>query len=60
MEVLLGADGKVKDARVVRTASPLLNQPALDAVRQWEFTPALVNGVATPIVLLAEMDFNLR
>src|SRR5688572_31577735 len=31
-------NGKVQDARVLRSI-PLLDQAALDAVRQWEFTP---------------------
>jgi periplasmic protein TonB len=31
-------DGRVQDARVLRSI-PLLDQAALDAVRQWEFTP---------------------
>jgi protein TonB len=60
LEILVGTDGKVKDAQILRTANPLFDESAVDAVRRWEFTPALVNGVPTPIVLLAELDFNLR
>ena len=60
LEILIGTDGKVKDARILASASPLFDESAVDAVRRWEFTPALVNGVPTPIVLMAELDFNLR
>ena len=37
IEATIGADGKVIDAKVVRSI-PLLDQAALDAVRQWEYT----------------------
>ena len=37
VEVTIGVDGKVRDAKVLRSI-PLLDQAALDAVRQWEFT----------------------
>ena len=60
LEILIGTDGKVTDARVLRTASPLLNQPAIDAARRWEFTPTVVNGEPKPVVLMVELDFNLR
>lgn len=60
LEILIGTDGKVKDARVLQTASPLLNQPAIDAARRWEFTPTIVNGEPKAIVLMLQLDFNLR
>lgn len=37
IEVTIGASGKVTDTRIVRSI-PLLDQAALDAVRQWDFT----------------------
>src|SRR6185295_7740539 len=60
VEILVGTDGKVKDARVLQSASPLLDQPAIDSARRWEFTPTIVNGEPRPIVLMMEVDFNLR
>ena len=44
IEATIGPDGKVQDARVLRSI-PLLDAAALDAVKQWEFTPTLLNGV---------------
>jgi TonB family protein len=58
MEVVIGADGKVLGARVIRSI-PLLDQAALDAVRQWEFTPVLLNGVPTRIIMSVTMNFSL-
>ena len=50
MEATIGADGKVTDVRVLRSI-PLLDQAAMDAVRQFEYTPTVINGVAVPVVM---------
>ena len=60
LELLIGTDGKVTDVRVLRMARPLLNQPAIEAARRWEFAPTIVNGQPKPVVLTLELDFNLR
>jgi protein TonB len=39
---------------------PLLDKAALDAVRQWRFTPTLLNGVPVPIVMTVTVNFELR
>jgi protein TonB len=49
-EVLIGPDGKVADVRILRSI-PLLDQAAVDAVRQWAFTPTLPNGSAVPVIM---------
>jgi TonB family protein len=59
IEATIGADGRVVDARVVRSI-PLLDQAAVDAVRQWEFTPTLLNGVPTPIIMSVTVNFQLE
>ena len=59
MEILIGPDGKVQDARVVDSA-PDFDQAALKAVRQWEYTPSMLNGVAVPVVMTATIAFNLN
>ena len=46
------------DARVIRSI-PLLDQAALDAVRQWEFTPTLMNGVPAPVIMSVTVNFQL-
>jgi protein TonB len=58
-EVLIGADGKVADARILRSI-PLLDQAALDAVRQWEFTPTQVNGNPVSIIMTVTVNFTLE
>jgi protein TonB len=48
VEVTAGPSGQVTDAKILRPIA-LLNQAALDAVRQWRYTPTLLNGVPTPV-----------
>jgi TonB family protein len=56
IEATIGTDGKVTDARVVRSI-PLLDQAALDAVRQWEYLPTLLNGVPVPVLTTITINF---
>jgi TonB family protein len=57
IEATIGPDGKVIDATVVRSI-PLLDQAALDAVRQWEYTPTLLNGVPVPVLVTVTINFK--
>jgi TonB family protein len=59
VELIIGADGHVADARVLRSI-PLLDQAAIDAVRQWEFTPIHLNGAAVPAIMTATVQFSLQ
>ena len=40
--------------------SPLLDQAALDAVRQWKFTPTLLNGVPVEVIMTVTVNFTLN
>jgi TonB family protein len=57
VEATIGSDGKVTDAKVLRSI-PLLDQAALDAVRQWEYTPTLLNGVPVPVLVTVTISFT--
>lgn len=57
IEATIGPDGKVIDAKVLRSI-PLLDQAALDAVRQWVYTPTLLNGVPVPVVVTVTINFT--
>ncbi len=59
LEATIGADGRVANARVLRSVS-LLDHAALEAVRQWEFTPTLLNGAPVPVVMTVTVSFVLR
>jgi TonB family protein len=57
-DLLIGPDGRVKDVRVLRSI-PALDQAAVDAVRQWEFTPTLLNGNPIPVILTVSVNFTI-
>ena len=59
VEAIIGTDGKVRDARVLRSI-PLLDQAAVEAVRQWEYTPSRLNGVPVPVLMTVTVTFTLR
>lgn len=58
IEATIGTDGRVKDARVLRS-QPLLEQAAIDAVMQWRFTPTLLNGAPVPVLMTVTVNFAL-
>ena len=59
IEATIGPTGKVTDAKVLRSI-PLLDNAALDAVRQWVFTPTLLNGVPVPVIMTVTVQFTLQ
>jgi len=59
LELAIGKDGKVQSAKVLRSI-PELDQAAIDAVKQWEFTPTLKDGVPVPVVMTATVKFALQ
>jgi TonB family protein len=56
LEVTIGTDGSVANARVLRSI-PLLDGAALDAARQWRYEPTYLNGAAVPVILTATVRF---
>lgn len=60
MRVLVGADGEVKQVRVVRGLPDGLTDQAIEAARQAKFKPAMKDGKPVPYWVLIEMDFNIR
>jgi len=59
VEAVIGKDGKVETATVLR-GIPMLDQAALDAVRQWEFTPTFVNGAPVSVIVTMTVNFTLQ
>jgi protein TonB len=52
----LTAQGRVEEIRVV-SGHPLLVQAAVDCVKQWQYEPTYLNGIAVPIILTAKVHF---
>ena len=59
IEAIIGPDGRVQEAKVLRSI-PLLDAAALDAVRQWQYTPTLLNGIPVPVIMTVTVNFTLQ
>jgi periplasmic protein TonB len=59
IEITIGTDGKVQEARIVH-AVPQLDQAALEAVRQWEYEPTRVNGMLVALTMTVIVNFTIQ
>ncbi|HVO62073.1 MAG TPA: TonB family protein [Terriglobales bacterium] len=59
LETLIGEDGGVREVHAV-SGPDLLRPAAMDAVKWWRFEPYEVNGHATQVHTLIEVDFRLN
>jgi TonB family protein len=59
IEAIIGKDGHVVSARALRPV-PMLDEAAVAAVKQWEYTPTTVGGVPVEIVMTVTVSFNLK
>lgn len=60
LEAVVDEAGLVKDVKVLRSVNPLLDYEALRAVRQWRYTPVVLNGTPVPFVLTVSLSFALQ
>ena len=58
LECTISPQGKVTDVKVLR-GIPLLDQAAIEAVKQWVYTPTLLNGVPMPVIMTVTVNFKL-
>jgi protein TonB len=58
LECTIGSDGRVTDVKFLR-GIPLLDQAAIDAVKQWVYRPTLFNGVPVAVIMTVTMTFKL-
>ncbi len=58
LECVIDPRGRVVDVQVLK-GLPLLDEAALEAVRQWVYTPTLINGVPTSVIMTVKVTFRL-
>ena len=56
----IGADGHVHALRPVSAPDPDLVISAIAAVRQWTYTPYLLNGIPTPVSTTITVNYSMR
>jgi len=59
IEVVITKTGRTAHARVTKSVAPDLDQAALDAVKQWEYAPWLVNGKPQELTMAVTITFKL-
>jgi len=59
LEAVIDEVGAVSGTRVLRSI-PLLDLAAVDAVRQWRFTPTRLNGQPVAVVMTVTVEFRLQ
>jgi protein TonB len=58
LKVWIDKRGKVKEVVILKSTVEVFNQPAIDAAKQWEFTPALMKF--GPVDVWSTLTFNFR
>jgi TonB family protein len=59
IELQVGKSGGVENARIVYSGCQRFEKSALNAVRQWRYEPAQVNGQPVPFVAVVRVPFRL-
>jgi protein TonB len=59
LEAVLDTTGRVTQLRVIKSV-PMLDQAALDAVRQWRYTPSLYGGHPVSVLMTITVRFTLQ
>lgn len=59
LQVLISADGTLGTVKVVRPVGYGLDEKAIEAARQWRFSPGMRNGKGVPVLLTIQMSFRL-
>lgn len=59
LQIVVGEDGSVTDVKVLRSIE-LLDQAAVEAVRQWKYKPATKAGRPVPVYVTVTVNFRLR
>jgi len=59
LEAVISVEGRVEDLNVLRSV-PELEEAAIEAVRQWEYTPTLLAGVPVPVIMTVTVNFRLQ
>ncbi|PYR91255.1 MAG: hypothetical protein DMF84_18305 [Acidobacteria bacterium] len=59
LEAVLDRSGRVGRVRVTQS-SPLLDQAAIDAVRQWQYSPSTLHGQPVEVLMTITITFKLQ
>jgi len=59
LDVVVSPNGEMKSAKIMRGLPFGLNDKAINAIRQWKFRPATLNGQPVTVQVMIELAFHL-
>ncbi|HSM88139.1 MAG TPA: energy transducer TonB [Candidatus Limnocylindrales bacterium] len=59
LDIIVGADGRVHNPRLVRSLGMGLDEKAIEGVKVWKFEPARKDGRPVAVEMQVEVSFNL-
>jgi periplasmic protein TonB len=59
LEAVVTVDGSVESVRVLRSVK-FLDNAAIEALKQWRYSPLVLNGEPTPFVLTVTLSFSIK
>ena len=59
LDVTISKDGIPEDIQVISSPSDDLTQSASEAVREWRYSPTLLNGRPVPVVAEVRVNYTL-
>lgn len=60
VEVVIGTDGAVKQVEIIEPRGAGLDDAAVEAVRQWKYTPTLLNGKPVEVISMIDVIYRLE
>jgi len=60
LSVTIAKDGMVSDVKIISSSHPLLIPGVIDAVRQWVYSPTLLNGEPVEVITTVTVNFSLQ
>jgi TonB family protein len=53
-------EGNVAGVKILKSESSVLNEPAINAVKEWKYEPLVLNGNPTPVIFTITVSFRLK
>lgn len=60
LEAIVASDGCVESVKMLRSTHRLLDRAAVDALKQWKYSPLVLDGVPTRFVLTVTFNFSVK
>jgi len=59
LEAVVDVNGSIESIRVLRGRSPLLDNAATEALKQWKYAPLVLAGIRTPFRVTVTFNFTI-